>query len=275
MFHQAGRFSVGVAIAAIVLLTVLAVSSADAATPACGDSALGTYAVVSGATTQLAVWRHQAQTHEIPVSIDGCTLVVDQDHPHKIGGFVHEFEDSAGHTIPSQDIGVEAVPTGKTSASVYLTLKTRKDLAAGRYSGTLQLDNAEQYGHSLSIPATITLQYEPLWIALLIPWLFTLTIGTLAVYLKYDVADQPFWARSTLWPIGAAIAASIGVWKTQYLTVGSWGGSLADFWGLIVLMLSAYIAAGTTVSLAGDKVSQARGSRKSRAHETKPEEHAT
>ncbi len=254
----AGRFRLAAVLGTTALLMALVVPTADAASPVCGrpeaNPTLGTYAIVSSATAELAVWRHPSGRHEIPVSIDGCTLVVDSQHPHKIAGFVHEFEDSAGDTIPNEDIDVQAVPTGKTSASVYLTLKTRKGLAAGKYSGTLQLDNTEEYGHSLTIPATITLQYTPFWFAFLIPWVLTLSVGTLGVYLKYRVAAQKFITPATVLALGLAVGAAGTVWKTQYLTVGSWGGSLSDFWGLFLLMLSAYVAAGTTVSLATDSV---------------------
>jgi hypothetical protein len=238
-----------IGIALVVLMSAGWSSTARAVElPTCDSSSLGTYSVVSGATAKLVVRRRDSGEHEIPLSVTGCVLPPNA----RIAGLIHDFENGDGATIPPSKLQVVATRTGKTTASLHFRLQDRKDVAAGTYSGTLQLDGDETLGHVLSIPATITLQYQNLWIAIIVPWLVTLVVGSGTLWLRLLVAEQSWKTWKSLLAVGAGLVAALGVWRTQYLTVESWGGSLTDFIGLITLMVSGYIAAATAISAATD-----------------------
>jgi hypothetical protein len=226
----------------------------------CGQKAKGThepligdYRIKDDTSTTLPLGRHQHGEIEIGLSVEGCRLAAGTD----IGGYPHALS-RGDESIPRRALQVDATTTGNHAVSIFLQV-TRSGVAPGKYTGTLDLDNNEVFGHTLSVPVTVTVQARG-WVWILLTTLVAVTIvGTALVYLRLraagaNVGSLRHWITRApnLIGIGAGLVAAVGAWFATYWNDPTWGTDpVGQWWGLVFLMGGAYVGAMTAAGAVG------------------------
>ena len=216
------------------------------------DVLIGDYRIQDDSSTTLPRGRRHTGEIEIRLSVEGCRLAAGT----QIHGYPHALS-RGGDSIPRSALHVTAEATGNHAVSIFLRV-TRSGVAPGKYTGTLDLDNSEVFGHTLSVPVMVTVQARGAVVILLTTLLSVLVVGTGLVYLRLrgaggKVGSVKQWITrpANLIGIGAGLAAAVGVWLTTYWTDPTWGTDVVgQWWKLVFLMGGAFIAALTAAGTA-------------------------